>query len=358
MSLYIRIILSVLLVGLISCKTPTTENNSSLRDVGLIDSMAAKSLVLYGDGNLVLLKTCKELSVSPVTRDCASDIPPRSMSANDFIAKLPFDVGSYPRNDESITVVANFLETAKTAAQAGNESAKATVKKLEQIEKNLKIIRSVRLSLTDKQNSLTYFEYQDEFQKLLAPFGVNPTKDASNNGVPVASNSDGGMSPKQCFEILRREINKNWYDQSLWPVCLSGGDLACVIDRFRKNPTYYPEDLPELCGGIYNLVNQPDFDVSDMPRRPEIQPAIQTPNHSRPPVVVNQPQPPSSGGNTRPCLGAKNHCSVNWECCSNSCGMDGLCQVGGGGCVGRKGFCGVDWQCCSKICDDLTGLCH
>jgi len=350
-------IFSIICSVIMSCKSPSGDDQSTLRDVGLINTLAAKNLALYQEGNQIFLKTCKSISAAPVTRDCASDAAPKSMPEDEYFNKLPFDVAPYPPNEESLATVTNFLQTATVAAQSGNQSAAASVQKLEVIQKNLKIIRSVRLSLKEKQNSLTYFEYQDEFQKLLTPFGVTAIKQPNNSQPPATSSvNNSGMTPKQCFSILRKEMSRNWYDESLWPACLGGGDLSCVVNQFRQNPDYYPEDLPEPCGGIYNMRNQPDFDVSDMPKKPE----IQTPTRptTPPPPVVTSPQRPNSNSGAAPCRGAKVRCSVNWECCSNSCGMDGLCQAGSGGCVAPKGFCGVNWQCCSQFCDDLTGLCH
>ncbi|NDG28404.1 MAG: hypothetical protein EB120_14650, partial [Proteobacteria bacterium] len=60
----------------------------------------------------------------------------------------------------------------------------------------------------------------------------------------------------------------------------------------------------------------------------------------------------------RTCLPAKHGCKVDWECCSNSCYLDGLCQDGANGCVHRGGHCSVGWECCSGNCDESSHLCH
>jgi hypothetical protein len=356
-----RIVLSVLLMSLVSfCKSTAPDANTQLKDIGLINTIGAKNSVLYSEQGQVFLKSCKQVVLPPVTRDCASDGTPKSMSESDYIKKLPFDVGAYSRDQQSLDMVSKFLESARSAAATGNQNAAQTVQKLETIESNLKTILFVRSALTKDQGSVTYFEFNDEYSKLIAPFEVAVNKNSSAGDMPVIPATIGSMTPKQCFAILRREMSRNWYDESLWPACLGGGDLACVVEQSRTNKNFYPEDLSEPCGGVYHMRNQPNFDVRDMPKRPEI--TLPRTPESRP--VYTPPSPTNIGGNSgRPgseapaCRAAKAPCNVDWQCCSKSCWLDGLCQAGGNGCIARKGFCSASWQCCSKDCYELTHTC-
>ena len=354
----LRLFLSIVAsISVSFCKSTGSDSSSRIKDVGLIDTQQVKNLVLYSESGQVFLKTCKTAALPPVTRDCESDSAPKSMSESDYIKKLPFDVGAYSRDQQGLDMVSKFLDSARTAAAGGNQNAEQTVQKLEPIATNLKTILSIRAALGRDQGHLTYYEFNDEYAKLIAPFGMNTSSKPKDDGMPAIPPTIGKMTSKQCFAILRREMSRNWYDESLWPACLGGGDLDCVVNQARTHKDYYPEDLSEPCGGVYHLKNQPKFDVSDMPRRPEIAPSTPA---SRP---VYTPPPTNSGGSSRPnggaaaCRPAKARCSVDWECCSNSCWLDGLCQAGGTGCIGPRGYCSASWECCSKDCDDLTHTC-
>lgn len=274
---------------LTTCKSIPADSGGRLNDIGFLNTENAKTMVLYGDQGLVHLKKCKPVGASPLSRACNSDSDPTTMIEDDYFNKLSFYVGAYPKNEEGLATVSKYLQDARVQAQAGNQNAQTTVQKLEAIEKNLKIMVSLRKYLNESQNIVTYYEYQDEFATLLAPFGISvgtasssnrlPRPDSAPNSQPQTPNS-GGMTPQQCFKILRKEMSANWYDNNIWPACLGGGDLSCVVDQFRMNPDYYPEDLPEPCGGVYHIRNQPKFDTSGLPTRPKME-------ETAPPKPVN-----------------------------------------------------------------------
>ena len=337
-----------------SCRT--SMNSSSTKDIGTINTTNAQMMVIYEDQGQVYVKTCVGSMQTTLTRACAGNVSPKKISINDYIQKLPFDVGPYQRTPQGLELVKSLLTEARKAAANGNTNANSTVANLDGIRLNLETILKLRSDLTAQQQSLTYYEYNDEFPKLLAPFGVSASI-PGNNGKPAPAGgvNTGSMTPKQCFSILRVEMSANWFDNNLWPACLGGGDLSCVVQQFREHRDYYPEDLPGPCGGTYDLNNQPDFDVSDLPTKPEIRPIPTTP--TSPPTNPSRPST-GGGGNGPACRNAKDFCQVNWECCSNSCGLDGLCQAGSGGCVARGGHCQAGWECCSKDCNTMTGLCR
>ncbi len=174
--------------------------------------------------------------------------------------------------------------------------------------------------------------------------------------VDVNQPGPGGMTPRQCFTILRQVMSPNWYDESLWPACL-GADPKCVVEQQRQHPDLYPEDYPGPCGGEYNMDNQPQGDVGSVPGRPVINPPRPAP--APVPAPAPAPAPGNDGGNANPqCRGARQSCDVGWQCCSNHCGLDGLCQAGEGGCLASREICQVGWECCSGSCDEILRKCR
>jgi formylglycine-generating enzyme required for sulfatase activity len=166
----------------VSCKTTPA---SSTKDIGVVNTQDATTKVLYSDQNKVYLKVCKPPLAPPLTRDCASDEVPKYLELDYYIFKLPYDVGPYQRNKEGLGLVTKALQDAQNAVAGGNQNAVPTVSRLTPFRLNLEKMMKLRDDLAAQRRDLTYYEYQDEFQKLLAPFGemapgVNPLP--ANNG--------------------------------------------------------------------------------------------------------------------------------------------------------------------------------
>jgi hypothetical protein len=93
------------------------------------------------------------------------------MDVSLYLYKLPYDVGPYQRDQASLVLVSKSLQDARNALAAGNQAAAATVERLEPVKINLEKLLAIRDNLTAQQQDLTYYEYNDEFSKLLLPFG-------------------------------------------------------------------------------------------------------------------------------------------------------------------------------------------
>ncbi|MCA9520390.1 MAG: hypothetical protein KC609_05440 [Myxococcales bacterium] len=51
-------------------------------------------------------------------------------------------------------------------------------------------------------------------------------------------------------------------------------------------------------------------------------------------------------------------CASDGQCCSNTCGTDGMCQKATTGCFPRGEVCSGNGQCCSEYCDPTTNKCQ
>lgn len=167
----IAISFAVISVATMSCKTPRQTGESSVKDIGVVNTADARTLVLYEDQDKVYLKVCKPPLAPPLTRDCPSDETPKFLSLDNYLYKLPFNVGPYQRDQQGLSLVTKALQDARNAVAGGNQNALPTVERLEPIRLNLEKLLSVSNDLKAQQQDLTYYEYQDEFSKLLIPFG-------------------------------------------------------------------------------------------------------------------------------------------------------------------------------------------
>jgi hypothetical protein len=153
---------------LLSCRS-TANQNASGKDIGLVNAADAKSGVLYEEQGKVYFKMCKPVVMSP-KRDCSSDEAPKVMPLADYLYKLPFDVGAYQRDDQALQSLTKAVQDARAAVAAGNQAAANTLTKIESFKLNLETILKVRDGLAANNQDLTYYEYQDEFDKLVSPF--------------------------------------------------------------------------------------------------------------------------------------------------------------------------------------------
>lgn len=155
---------------LCACKTAAPDSGY-VKDIGVVNAGDAKTMVLYGADGKVYLKACKPPIAPPLNRECSSDGTPKYLELNAYLTKLPYDTGAYERSDNGLTFVAKALKDAQDAVAGGNQNAARTVALLEPIKANLDKILAIRDNLDAQQSDLTYYEYQDEYSKLLVPFG-------------------------------------------------------------------------------------------------------------------------------------------------------------------------------------------
>jgi len=217
----------------ISCKT--AEDNGSVKDVGLINAVKSESMVVYEDQGKVYLRNCKPLTSKPI-RACASSEAPRSMLAEDYINKLPYNVTPYTRDEQSLAALNEFIETTRSAAQAGNQQAAQTLSKLELIKKNLEMVLKIRKDLASQQMDLTYYEYHDEFAKLLMPFYPNGSPENGGSGsdpnptTPVPT--DPGRAPSGAIsEVPIGTMFKFRYNERTGEDLMTGYVLQTFFSR-------------------------------------------------------------------------------------------------------------------------------
>jgi hypothetical protein len=96
---------------------------------------------------------------------------PKYLELDYYIFKLPYDVGPYQRNKEGLGLVTKALQDAQNAVAGGNQNAVPSVNRLTPFRLNLEKMMKLRDDLAVQKQDLTFYEYQDEFGKLLAPFG-------------------------------------------------------------------------------------------------------------------------------------------------------------------------------------------
>ena len=180
----IKIFLSLMSISILFFACRTSNSASTEKDVGAVNTAKGESLVVYQDQGVVYLKNCKPVVVPP-TRSCASEGPPQSMKLDQYIDKLPYDVGTYKRDDNSLAIVTKMVEDAHRAADAGNQQAAETLKTIEPIKDNLAMILKIRDALNFANNDLTVYEYDKDYGKILKPFvRANPDLDFPIPGMP------------------------------------------------------------------------------------------------------------------------------------------------------------------------------
>jgi hypothetical protein len=172
----IKIFLSLMSISILFFACKTSNSASTGKDVGAVNIAKGESLVLYQDQGVVYLKNCEPVVVPP-TRSCASEGPPLSMKLAQYIDKLPYDVGTYKRDDNSLAIVTKMFEDAHRAADAGNQQAAETLKTIEPIKDNLAMILKIRDALNFANNDLTVYEYDKDYVKILKPFGLAKLSD-------------------------------------------------------------------------------------------------------------------------------------------------------------------------------------
>lgn len=157
----------------LSCRT---ADESTTKDIGVVNTQTASTKVLYSDQNKVYLKACKPPLAPPLTRDCQSDEEPKYLDLEYYIFKLPYDVGPYQRDSQGLSLVQKALSDAQKAVAGGNQNAVPAVNRLSSIRTNLEKIMKLRADLSAARRDLTYYEYQAEFPNLLYPFDAMAIK--------------------------------------------------------------------------------------------------------------------------------------------------------------------------------------
>ena len=159
-----------------SCRTQSPNQYSAAKDVGVIDAAKGTMQVVYEEQGKVYLKNCKPVTTPPLTRSCDSDKAPEDLGLDYYLNNLPYDTGSYDRNEsnleKNLIVVSKLLSDATAAVAGGNQLAANTVRILTPIKGNLEFVVKIRGNLKQEQRDLTYYEYHDEFLKLKKPFAI------------------------------------------------------------------------------------------------------------------------------------------------------------------------------------------
>lgn len=210
MGKYLGILVAV--TGLVACKT--TAPNSDVKDIGVVNTQDAKTKVIYEDQGKVYLKTCKPPLAPPLDRNCKTDETPKYLDVSVYLYKLPFDVGPYQRDAQGVALVTKALKDANDSVAGGNQNAVSTVQRLTPIKLNLEKILAVQDKLQANQNGLTYYEYHDEFSKLLAPFsegaGGSPVwRDVTTTFDGAASNCE--IVASRC--TMQSKIRGLWWSK-------------------------------------------------------------------------------------------------------------------------------------------------
>lgn len=222
----------------LSCRT---KNNSSVKDVGMVNTQEANTKVLYADQNKVYLKACKPALAPPLTRSCASDETPRFLELPIYLSRLPYEVGKYQRTGEVKTdedeqikaggglgLVTKALKDAKQAVADGNQNASVIVAELSPIKLNLEKILKLRDNLALTQKDLTYYQYQDEFKKFTLPF--SSTSENENYLTFYGTCGYTSNSPVP------------WSNHTSFPWTIKAADLGKATKLFEKNCQGYCTD--------------------------------------------------------------------------------------------------------------------
>ena len=163
----------IFVVSLVAMSCKTSNDQSPLHDIGVINTSEAEAGVIYEDNGTVYYKSCKPLVANP-GRNCATATQPQSMRLDEYINKLPYDVGSLERNDEAMSTITKIVDDARAAVTGGNQAAVETLKITEARKLNLQSILKIRDALRVQNKDLTYYEFEKDFGKIMAPFGKTP----------------------------------------------------------------------------------------------------------------------------------------------------------------------------------------
>lgn len=207
----------VLVVLFISC-----FSRPLVADIGVVDTETPKTWVLYEDGDKVYLKICQPPVAPPLTRNCDSVETPQSVDLNQYLEKLPYEAGAYPRTDSGLRLLQKALDDAQTSG-----APEKVVNRLKMVRENLETILKVRDDLKAVQQNLTYYEYQNEFAQLQIPFGVESPNGMNFVSVPAGTFLMGSpvdelgylssellhrVKISSGFEIQRTEVTQiQWY---------------------------------------------------------------------------------------------------------------------------------------------------
>lgn len=247
---------AVILTATISCKTRSQAGDSSVKDIGVVNTSDARTLVIYEDGDKVYLKVCRPPLAPPLTRACPSNETPKFLQLSVYLERLPYPVDPYQRNEAGLSLVTKALEDAQQAVAAGNQSAQAAVDRLGPIKLNLEKIQSISDHLKATQQDLTYYEYQDEFSELLVPFGGSGGSGGPIAGmrfIPVQGRNfamqETEVTRGQYYEVMKRYPEKcsdSVVEQNDHPVsCVSWGDANDFASSYTsKQGDGYTYRLP------------------------------------------------------------------------------------------------------------------
>lgn len=228
MSKYVGILISM---SLISCMT--NKSDSSSKDIGMVNTQDAKTKVVYEEQGKVYLKNCKPPLAPPLDRNCTTDETPKYLESKVYLYKLPFDVGPYQRDAQGLALVTKALKDANDAIAGGNQNAASTVLQLTPIELNLKKILAVKEELQANHKDLTYYQYQDEFSKLLVPFSESAGGSTSISGMNFI------QIPGQGFAMQETEVTRGQW-KALMGYYPEANDANCT-------PRVLADDHPVSC---------------------------------------------------------------------------------------------------------------
>ena len=158
--LYVSLFMAAL--TFVSCRS--TSPLSPVKDIGVFNTIDAKGQVIYSEGSVVFNKACDSSATLPYTRSCSSSQTPKQMDLAKYLGALPYDTGAFARDANGLSLISKAIAD----AQANNQES--VVLRLTPIKSNIQKILKIKDNLTSNV-VLTVYDYQDDFTKLLAPFG-------------------------------------------------------------------------------------------------------------------------------------------------------------------------------------------
>jgi hypothetical protein len=237
-------------VQLVGCKT--SDRYSATKDIGLQNTVQGKSAVVYENQGRVYIRVCKSVQASP-SRTCEAEGREGSLALNEYISRLPYDIGQYHRTDEDLAFLTRAVNDSRLAR--GNPSAAETARDLEPKRANLETILKIRDSLKVQNHDLTYYNYQDEFKKVLYPFEQGADLPDYDAQFPVPRMEKGTtLTLSKQIEIPAGAVAFNfYYDRrkrcSLWlinksesPISVPAGEKLALTGNFNV-PALVSEDL-------------------------------------------------------------------------------------------------------------------
>jgi hypothetical protein len=175
----------ILLAGLLGASFAESK------DIGVVTTTTDLQIkVLYENRGRVYLRKCDPVVPPPVTRDCSTTSAIYYLDTDTYLKALSYDVGSYEKTEKSLDLVNAMLSDAQDAANHGNQKAQSVVQRLTTIKTNLDKIFNIRRQLQAYQKDVTYYEFQDDFEKLLEPFKSNEAKPVYDENVSPPSGAN------------------------------------------------------------------------------------------------------------------------------------------------------------------------